>query len=139
MLRDYQKAIDVDLCFQSFEQELAGLPGKYLGVFIADGGCVALRPFDEKAVEMKRLFVYPEWRGKGLGRALVEMAIETGIKLGYERMSLDTIQSKMPSAVALYHSLGFEQLPARGGTTEPELLEMELDLLAFAAKVRDAK
>ena|SRR5436190_2787474 len=136
MFRDYQADIDVDLCFQSFEEELAGLPGKYQAVLIAEGGCVALRPFGPGTVEMKRLFVYPAWRGKGLGKALVEVAIDESIALGYRSMRLDTIQSKMPSAVALYHALGFEELPARGGTSGPELLDMELDLVRFAAEDR---
>ena len=138
MFRDYQADIQVDLCFQSFEEELAGLPGKYECVLLAEGGCVALRPFDAGTVELKRLFVYPSARGQGLGRVLVEEAIGWARENGYERMRLDTIAKKMPSAVTLYQALGFAQLPARVGMGGPDLLEMELELARFAAQEGDS-
>ena len=138
MFRDYQADIQVDLCFQSFEEELAGLPGKYECVLLSEGGCVALRPFGDGSVELKRLFVYPSARGQGLGRVLVEEAIAWAKEKGYERMRLDTIAKKMPSAVALYQTLGFVQLPARGGMGGPDLLEMELELARFTAEEGDS-
>ncbi|MBX9691376.1 MAG: GNAT family N-acetyltransferase [Cyanobacteria bacterium] len=128
MFRDYQADIDVDLCFQGFEKELATLPGRYDCVLLAEGGCVALRPFGTGRVELKRLFVYPSFRGRGLGMALLQAAIGEARKLGYARMHLDTIPKKMPSAVRMYEALGFVRVPAGGGTNDPELLDMELDL-----------
>jgi putative acetyltransferase len=130
MFRDYQDDIQVDLCFQAFEQELADMPGKYQCVLLADGGCVALRPFAAGVVELKRLFVYPASRGLGLGRVLAEAAIAEAVGMGYGRMRLDTIEAKMPSAVRLYETLGFERRPP----LDDGLLVMELDLLALAAK-----
>jgi len=124
----------VDLCFQSFEEELAGLPGKYVCVLLADGGCVGLRPYGEDTVELKRLFVYPHARGKGLGLMLMRASIEVAVGLGYKKMHLDTLKTKMPSAVRMYEALGFEEVPAEGGTKMPDLVDMELDLVPFVAK-----
>lgn len=135
MFRDYQANIGVDLCFQSFEEELAQLPGKYLTVLLHEHGCVALRPFDAETVEMKRLFVYPAARGKGLGKQLTLAAIDEAIERGYRHLHLDTLKSKMPSAVALYQTLGFVEVPAEGGgNVMPDLVDMELDLERFAAQ-----
>ena len=134
VFRDYQADIDVDLCFQAFEEELAGLPGKYACVLLADGGCVGLRPYGGDTVELKRLFVYPEARGQGLGLLLLKEAIGLAIELGYMKLHLDTLKSKMPSAVRMYEALGFVEVPAGGGTRMPDLVDMELDLVLFASK-----
>ncbi|MCX6613081.1 MAG: GNAT family N-acetyltransferase [Acidobacteria bacterium] len=139
VFRDYQADINVDLCFQSFEEELAGLPGRYVCVLLADGGCVGLRPYSASTVELKRLFVYPQARGRGLGLLLMHAAIERSLELGYTKMHLDTLKTKMPSAVRMYEALGFEEVPAGGGTTLPDLVDMELDLVLFSAKQRGTK
>jgi GNAT superfamily N-acetyltransferase len=139
VFRDYQADINVDLCFQSFEEELAGLPGKYVCVLLADGGCVGLRPYGGDTVELKRLFVYREARGKGLGLLLMQTAITRAVELGYKRMHLETLKTKRPSAVRMYEALGFEEVPAGGGRTMPDLVDMELDLVLFVAKQRGTK
>ena len=87
MLREYAQWLEVDLCFQNFEEELAGLPGDYAAprgrVLIAEGaGCVALRPLDDEICEMKRLYVRPEHRGSGLGRELVWSIISEARRIG---------------------------------------------------------
>lgn len=133
LFRDYQADIDVDLCFQGFEKELATLPGRYDCVLLAEGGCVALRPFGVGQVELKRLFVYPSFRGRGLGMALLKEAVAEARRMGYQRMHLDTMPKKMPSAVRMYAALGFVEVPDGGGTENPELLDMELDLLGFGS------
>ena len=118
LFEEYAAGLGVDLCFQGFEAELSGLPGRYVrpagGVWIAEGegeaaGCVALRPFGEEACEMKRLYVRPAYRGSGLGRALAERTIEHARVAGYSRMLLDTLAS-MDGAVHLYRSLGFVEI-----------------------------
>jgi ribosomal protein S18 acetylase RimI-like enzyme len=130
LFRAYEAHIGVDLSYQGFADELATLPGQYVpprGQLLvardADGaaiGCVALRPLaDPGCCEMKRLFVAPEGRGLGLGRALAEAVIAQAAKLGYAQLRLDTLPS-MHEAIALYRRLGFVPIApyyaAREGT-----------------------
>jgi GNAT superfamily N-acetyltransferase len=115
LLREYADSLPTDLCFQDFEAELLGLPGKYappagrlLMACNADRavGCVALRRIDDATAEMKRLYVRPEARGLQLGRRLVERICDEARFAGYSRICLDTLPT-MRSAQHLYQSLGF--------------------------------
>jgi len=119
LFEEYAASLGFDLCFQSFDKELAELPGKYAPpsgrLFLAiegeqAAGCIAMRQLDEGTSEMKRLYVRPTFRGTGLGRTLTEKLIETACALGYKRMLLDTVPGKMDSAIALYRSLGFTEI-----------------------------
>jgi GNAT superfamily N-acetyltransferase len=132
MLREYAAWLEVDLCFQNFEGELAGLPGDYAPprgcLLIAEGaGCVALRAIDEETCEMKRLYVRPEHRGSGLGRRLIVAIVDEARAIGYARMRLDTMP-KMDSAQRLYASLGFRDIAAYRYNPEPGARFLEVDL-----------
>jgi GNAT superfamily N-acetyltransferase len=132
MLRKYAAWLGVDLCFQNFDEELAGLPGDYSPPYgcllIAEGAaCVALRRIDGDVCEMKRLYVRPEHRGSGLGRRLVLAIIEEARRIGYRKMRLDTMP-KMDGAQRLYASLGFRDIAAYRYNPEPGARFLELDL-----------
>lgn len=123
LMRDYAASLTVDLCFQDFDQELAGLPGAYAaprGTMRlarhqgAAAGCCALRPLDSvdyaNACEMKRLYVRPQFRGLGLGRRLAEDILESARLVGYTCVLLDTLDD-METARAMYQELGFVEIP----------------------------
>jgi putative acetyltransferase len=116
---EYAQSLGVDLCFQSFEEELAGLPGHYappegrLLLAEYDGqlaGCVALHPWEAGVCEMKRLYLRPSFRGKGLGRVIAEKIIAEARSVGYRSMRLDTIAPIMKDAVEMYRKLGFREI-----------------------------
>jgi ribosomal protein S18 acetylase RimI-like enzyme len=118
LFRAYAESLPVDLAYQGFEAELAALPGKYAppsgALLLARGahgkalGCVAMRPMAQPELcEMKRLFVLPEGRGLGLGRALAHAIIAAARACGYSEICLDTLPT-MTGAQELYGQLGFK-------------------------------
>ncbi len=123
IFREYAASLHIDLCFQRFDEELAGLPGDYappygvLLLAIVDGevaGCGAVRPLPDSdypnACEMKRLYVRRAFRRFGLGRLLAQALMDRATEAGYSTMLLDTLDD-MEAARELYASLGFEEIP----------------------------
>lgn len=136
LFREYERFLNVDLCFQGFEDELAGLPGKYappagallLAVEAADVcGCVALRELEPGVCEMKRLYVRPAQRSRGLGRALAEAIIAEAAVRGYAAMRLDTLD-QLAEAIQLYKRLGFRKIAPYYHNPLPGVSYWELDL-----------
>jgi ribosomal protein S18 acetylase RimI-like enzyme len=111
LFREYADGIGVDLSFQDFDSELADPLGFYELVLVSERGCVALRRVDDETCEMKRLYVRPDARRTGLGRALTEAVIAHARAIGFDRMLLDTLPS-MAEARDLYASLGFRETEA---------------------------
>jgi putative acetyltransferase len=115
----YAESLGFSLCFQGFDNELAGLPGEYAPpdgrLLLAEcegqlAGCVALHRLGSDVCEMKRLYLRPVFRGKGLGRALAERIIAEARQIGYQRMRLDTVEPVMKDALAMYRKLGFKEI-----------------------------
>jgi GNAT superfamily N-acetyltransferase len=136
LFEEYGNSLGIDLSFQDFAGELAALPGKYAppdgAVIIARHGgepcgCVALRRIDERACEMKRLYVRPDTRGLGIGAELIARIIGLAREKGYRAMRLDTLPT-MKSAVSLYKLAGFRDIPAYVHNPIPGALFMEKSL-----------
>jgi ribosomal protein S18 acetylase RimI-like enzyme len=134
---EYAQSLGFSLCFQNFDQELAALPGDYAPpdgrLLLAEfegqlAGCVALHQLDGKTCEMKRLYLRPQYRGKGVGRALADIIIAEARAIGYERMRLDTVEPVMKDAVAMYRRLGFKEIPPYCANPIAGAMYMELRL-----------
>jgi ribosomal protein S18 acetylase RimI-like enzyme len=119
MLQEYVAWIGLDLAFQEIDAELDGLPGEYTpprGALLvaADGdrrvGMIGLRPLEAGICEMKRLYVRPEARGRGLARRLITRLLDEARRLNYVEIRLDTLPM-MSEAQALYQALGFVDIP----------------------------
>jgi putative acetyltransferase len=136
---EYANSLGFSLCFQSFDQELSGLPGDYAPpegrLLLAEyegkpAGCVALHKLSDEVCEMKRLYLRPTFRGKGLGRMLADEILRQAREIGYRRLRLDTVEPVMKDAVAMYRRLGFREIAPYRENPIAGALYMELDLEA---------
>lgn len=156
LFKEYAASLSFDLCFQSFEEELARLPGEYapwsgmLLLGLVDdqvAGCAAFHRLDGEMAgargelhggsdvcEMKRLYVRPEFRGCGLGRELIDCLLQCAAAVGYRRIRLDTVPTEMAKAVEIYGKLGFTEIAPYRPNPIPGAKYMELDLLAWQAQ-----
>jgi len=134
---EYAQSLGFSLCFQNFDKELAELPGHYAPpegrLLLAEcrgqlAACVALHKLEPGTCEMKRLYLRPQFRGHGLGRALAERIIAEARQIGYPRMRLDTVEPVMKDAVALYRRLGFKEIAPYCPNPIAGALYMELEL-----------
>ncbi|MEO3428897.1 GNAT family N-acetyltransferase [Pelagibius sp. CAU 1746] len=140
LFREYATWLQVDYCLQGFEAELAGLPGSYSppagGLWIArvDGtpaAGVGVCPLAGGTCEMRRLWVREGWRGRGLGRRLVQAALAGARAGGHKWMVLETLDF-MTAAQALYAELGFHPLPPEA-ETPADVRRLACDLSALAS------
>jgi ribosomal protein S18 acetylase RimI-like enzyme len=140
IFKEYAASLDFDLDFQDFEEELSDLPGQYA----SPEGCLLVAMYGDRPsgciishgiCEMKRLYVKPQFRGLGIGRALAEAIIEEAREIKYARMRLDTVPS-MEKARALYVSLGFKKIRPYRYNPIPGSEFMELSLLSGIANRR---
>ena len=143
LFNEYATSLGIDLGFQGFAKELLCLVEMYApsqGCLLLagrdglTGGCGAIRRLDDYTCEMKRLYVRPSLRGLGAGNALAQALIARACALGYDAVRLDTLAS-MASAIRLYRSLGFREIPAYYETPLQGTLffELSLDPTCFAA------
>ncbi|MFB3894272.1 MAG: GNAT family N-acetyltransferase [Phycisphaerae bacterium] len=136
LLSEYVAELGLDLGFQDFATEFADLPGRYApgrGCLLlamagwTPVGCVAMRPLGRTTCELKRMYVRPRWRGRGVGRRLAMAVIASARRARYKRIRLDTIP-KLREATALYRSLGFAEIAPYYKTPLKDALFMELAL-----------
>ena len=134
---EYAESLGFSLCFQSFDKELAELPGEYapprgrLLLAICAGelaGCVALHDLGENVAEMKRLYVRPQYRGKRVGFALVQRLLAEASEIGYHSIRLDTVEPVMKDAVKMYRRLGFREISPYRTNPIDGALYMQMDL-----------
>lgn len=119
LFQEYAQEIGIDLTFQNFEAELNDLQKQYSrpegAIFIAYNdhdvalGCVGIRKLEDSVCELKRMYIKPEGRGKGLASQLVKKCLEIGIELGYSKIRLDTLSS-MHAAIRVYEKAGFYEI-----------------------------
>jgi putative acetyltransferase len=134
---EYAQSLGVNLCFQNFAEELTRLPGHYAPpggrLLLAEyegqlAGCAALHEWEPGICEMKRLYLRPRFRGKGLGRVIAEKIIAEARDIGYKRMRLDTIEPIMKDAVEMYRKLGFREIAPYRPNPIAGAMYMELEL-----------
>jgi putative acetyltransferase len=134
---EYAQSLGFSLGFQNFDKELAALPGDYAPpkgrLLLVEhdaqlAACVALHKLEPAICEMKRLYLRPRFRGKGLGRALAERIIAEARQIGYARMRLDTVEPIMKDAVAMYRKLGFNEIPPYRPNPIAGAMYMDLEL-----------
>jgi len=134
---EYAQSLGFSLCFQNFDKELAELPGDYAPpdgrLLLAEcesrvAGCVALHKLEAEICEMKRLYLRPQFRGKGLGRVLADRIITEARRIGYRRMRLDTVEPVMGDAVAMYRKIGFHEIEPYRANPMAGAMYMELML-----------
>jgi putative acetyltransferase len=134
---EYEQSLGFSLSFQNFDKELADLPGDYSPpegrLLLAQWqdqlvGCVALHPLAPGICEMKRLYLRPQFRGKGFGRMLAERIMAEARQIGYRSMRLDTIEPVMKDAVAMYRKLGFKEIAPYCNNPMAGAMYMELQL-----------
>lgn len=120
LFKEYANSLNIDLCFQDFEQELDELPGKYEEpdgrLYLAllndkEVGCVALRRFNDDSAELKRLYIRNGYRGLGISKLLIKRVIQDAVDIGYKNILLDTLDTMKP-AITLYESFGFIEIDA---------------------------
>ncbi|MBI3707799.1 MAG: GNAT family N-acetyltransferase [Proteobacteria bacterium] len=138
LFEEYERSAHAGLgaCFEEFARELAGLPGDYAPpagrILLASSeeaavGVVGLRPLAGRSCEIKRLFVRPAARGRGLGRALVERALGEADTAGYRTVRLETHET-MDAAIALYRGLGFREISSYAGREDARIISFERPL-----------
>ncbi len=136
LFQEYAESLGFDLCFQNFNAEMDSFPKQYSPptgcLFLALSetqpiGCVGLRYFKKGICEMKRLYVRPAFRGRGLGKDLANAVIRAAREIGYAVMKLDTLPS-MSAAIGLYECFGFVETDAYRYNPIEGTKYMELDL-----------
>ena len=145
LFKEYAESKGFDLSYQNFEQELIKINTQYNQpsgglILIKKGemavGCGGIRQFGESVAELKRMYIQPEHRGKGLGKQLLNKLIDLARKLQYERIWLDTLES-LETATHLYRSSGFTEMEAYRFNPHTDVLYFEYNLTTTGSQSPD--
>ena len=127
---EYSHIKGAESCFVSFDMELNDLAGYYSGGAILAGyeedkpvACVAFRKINEETCEGKRLFIKPEFRGKGYARIMIKAMTDKAFELGFKEVVFTTKPEVMSVGYGLYKRMGFEELSEDNG-----IVSMRIDL-----------
>ena len=127
---EYSHIKGAESCFVSFEKEVNNLDAFYAGGALLVGyenetpaGCIAIKKLDEDSCEAKRLFIRPEYRGKGYARILLDSMLAKARELGFKKVTFTTKPAVMQIAYGLYKRMGFDEL-----TEDPSTVRMSMDL-----------
>lgn len=130
LMRAYAQELPIKLDFQGFDAELTELPQMYAhptgGLWLVYANsipvaCVGIRFFDEGVGELKRMYIQPAFRGKGIGKNLVDRSLSLAMQLGYTQVLLDTLDTMTP-AIRCYEAAGFQRIDAYYFNPEPNVL-----------------
>lgn len=138
LFREYAASLDFDLGFQNFDAELQQLDRQYgrpdgalilvweskTGIAV---GCVGVRKLEGHIAELKRMYIRDAHRGKGIGKELINKALQLSAEMGYTRMRLDTLGT-MKAAIALYWQAGFYEIEAYRHNPNADVKYMEITL-----------
>lgn len=120
---EYSHIKGAESCFVSFDKELNDLAGYYSGGAIMVGyeegtpiACVAIRKISDRTCEGKRLFIKPEYRGKGYARIMIKAMTDKASELGFREVVFTTKPDVMSVGYGLYKRMGFEELSEENGT-----------------------
>ncbi len=136
MLVEKDPGIRAFLDLQHYDDELDdptkkyGLPDGRLYIAWCDGqpaGCIALRRLDDTTCELKRLYVRPAFRGRGIAGVMMQSILDDARAIGYAAMVLDT-QPYLASAVRMYRALGFYNIPPYNDSPLDTTIFLRLDL-----------
>lgn len=135
LISEYQAFLGVDLCFQNFDKELANPLEKYTprGIVLLAYwnseicACGALQDLGDNVCELKRIYVRPEFRRKGIARAISEYLLNRAREIGYQTAKLDTLR-RLEGAIPLYRSLGFAETEPYNYNPEADIVYMERSL-----------
>jgi putative acetyltransferase len=139
MFRAYAAAININLDFQHFEEELSDLSKMYSppqgGIILASDhesviGCVAIRRINESEGELKRMYVSPEYQNKGFGKILLQKALMLARECNYEKVKLDTL-NYMSAAIYLYQQAGFYEIPPYYSNPISTAVYFEIEIASF--------
>ena len=119
LFKEYAALLNIDLSFQQFDDELMNLKTMYVapegGIILCKAenefiGCTGIRKIDSNIAELKRMFVKPGYQNQGIGKALLQKAVDLARTLNYNAIRLDTL-NRMTAAISLYKKHGFYEIP----------------------------